>query len=199
MNSKSNILLVDDEPATQFGFARYLTKAGYDLRCVGTLAEAREEISNKRYDAILLDLNLPDGNGIDWVGELRKTQPTLAIVIITGHGDIPVAVEAMRRGADQFLTKPVNMKDLEVFLRKGLELQSLRKGQMARHRLSRSQEPYFGHSAPVMRMLELATAATHNSSPVLLCGETGAGKGVLARWIYEHGSQDPVPFVEVNC
>ena len=153
---KSNILLVDDEPATQFGFTRYLTKAGYDIRCVSTLAEAREETSNKRYDAILLDLKLPDGNGLDWVVELRQTQPTMAIVIITGHGDVPAAVEAMRRGADQFLTKPVNMKDLEVFLRKGLELQTLRRGQMARHRLTQTHEPYFGHSAPVKKMLDLA-------------------------------------------
>ena len=196
---KTNILLVDDEPATQFGFTRYLTKAGYDIRCVSTLAEARDEISNKRYDAILLDMNLPDGNGIDWVSELRQTQPTLAVVVITGHGDIPVAVEAMRRGADQFLTKPVNMKDLEVYLRKGLELQTLRRGQIARHRLAKTREPYFGHSAPVKKMLDLATAASKNNSPVLLFGETGAGKGVLARWIYEQGVREQAPYVEVNC
>lgn len=196
---KSNILLVDDEPATQFGFTRYLTKTGYDIRCVSTLAEAREETSKKRYDAILLDLKLPDGNGLDWVGELRQTQPSMAIVIITGHGDVPVAVEAMRRGADQFLTKPVNMKDLEVFLHKGLELQTLRRGQMARHRLTQTHEPYFGHSVPVKKMMDLAEAATRNNSPVLLFGETGVGKGVLAKWICEHGVREQGTFVEVNC
>jgi CheY-like chemotaxis protein len=78
------------------------------------LAEAQEAVSTERFDAVLLDLNLPDGNGLEWIDQLRAGQPDIAIVVITGSGDIPTAVEAMRRGADNFLTKPVDMPELGV-------------------------------------------------------------------------------------
>jgi len=197
---KSAVLLVDDEPATQFGYSRYLNKNGYEIRAVSTLAEAREAVFSRHYDAVLLDMKLPDGSGIDWVPELRQAYPNIFIVVITGHGDIPVAVEAMRRGADQFMTKPVNMTDLDVFLRKGLEIENLRRGHLLRRRLAKKEfQPYFGQSSPVRKMMELASTAANNDSAIILYGETGTGKGVLARWIYGHGQRSSDPFVEVNC
>ena len=69
---KSKILLVDDEPTTRFGFCRYLSRAGYEIRAVSTLAEAREAIASRHYDVVVLDMQLPDGNGMDWIGELRQ-------------------------------------------------------------------------------------------------------------------------------
>ncbi|MFH0953740.1 MAG: sigma-54 dependent transcriptional regulator [Verrucomicrobiota bacterium] len=200
MAAKPHILLVDDEPTTQFGFCRYLTKAGYEIRAVSTLAEAREAVFSGHYDAVLLDLHLPDGNGMDWVEELRQAHPSTAIVVITGSGDIPLAVRAMQHGADQFLAKPVNMAELEVFLRKGLELETLRRGTSIRRRLAKKEhQPFFGESPLVKKALELATMAAGNDSAVVLRGETGTGKGVLARWIHEHSPHSAMPFVEVNC
>lgn len=104
------------------------------------MAEGREALSGRRLDAILLDLNLPDGNGMDWIIELRETCPHLSIIVITGAGEISLAVEAMRRGADHFLTKPVNMPDLEVFLRKSLELGALRRRTYGFQRLQKRPE-----------------------------------------------------------
>jgi DNA-binding NtrC family response regulator len=196
---KPTILLVDDEPATQFGFGRYLSRAGYEIQAVSTLAEAREAASSKTYDVVLLDLHLPDGNGLDWVVDLRMQQPNASIVMITGSGDIPAAVESMRRGADQFLTKPVNLKDLEVFLRKGLELETLRHGHAVRRRLARRFEPYFGRSERMKKVVELAQTAAANEATILLRGETGTGKGVLARWMHERSPRSATPFVELNC
>ena len=103
--TKSNILLVDDDPATLFGLSRYLKKAGYNVREASCLMEAREVIVSERFDAVILDMILPDGSGVDWIGDLRGSYSELAIIIITGAGNIPLAVDAMRRGADNFLTE----------------------------------------------------------------------------------------------
>ena len=134
---KPSILVVDDEPATLFGFSRYLSGAGYTVKEASCLSEAGETIWTQRFDAIILDLNLPDGNGIEWISKIRESYPDMAIVVITGRADIPMAVDAMQRGADNFLTKPVSMVDLDVFLRKSLELSSLRRKELTRQRLTK--------------------------------------------------------------
>ena len=196
---KPNILLVDDEPAIHFGFSEYLSAEGYALHGVHSLAEAREAVSGRRFDAVLLDLRLPDGSGIDWIPDLREMYPDIAIVVITGHGGVPLAVDAMRRGADNFLTKPVDMEDLEVFLRKSLELGKLRRGHSIQQRLGAKDEPRFGESPAIRKVMELARLAAESESAVLLQGDTGTGKGVLAKWIHEHSSRASAPVVEVNC
>jgi DNA-binding NtrC family response regulator len=197
MNSR--ILLIEDDEGSRFGFTRYLSGAGYTVVESACLSEAREAFLSQRFDALLLDLNLPDGNGIDWITEVREQYPDIPIIVITGFGDIPVAVEAMRRGADNFLTKPVNMQDLDIFLRKSLELGSLRRRCLTHQRLERRDLLYFGESPEMKNVMHLASLAAETDSPVLLSGETGSGKGVLARWLHEHSSRSSAPFVEVNC
>jgi DNA-binding NtrC family response regulator len=196
---KPRILLVDDEPAIQFGFSKYLSRIGYELQTVSTLAEAREKIQTDRYDAILLDMKLPDGNGLDWIKEIRPSSQDVAIVLITGHGDIPLAVEAMRSGADHFLTKPVNMAELEVFLHKSLELGALRRENLSSKRLKKTVQPYFGESPIMKKIFEMASLGAESESPILLWGETGTGKGVLARWIHDRSARSRAQFVEINC
>ena len=193
------ILLVDDEPATRIGFVRYLSKAGYIVAESSCLAEAREAIISQRFHAVILDLILPDGNGIEWIEDLRKTYPDIAIVVITGAGNISTAVEAMRRGADNFLTKPVNLAELDVFLQKSIELGTLRRRDSTFQRLKKKVNPYFSEISTMKEVKKLAVLAAESDSPVLLQGETGTGKGVLARWIHEQSSRCSGPFVEVNC
>jgi DNA-binding NtrC family response regulator len=196
---KPHILIIDDDPATRFGFSKYLSKIAYTVKEASSLAEARKAITSNRFDAVILDLILPDGNGIDWIKELRETCPDIAIVVITGAGDIPVAVEAMRRGADNFMTKPVNMEDLEVFLRKSLEIGTLRRKDLTSRRLEKKVEPYFGESPLIEEVKEFASVAAESDSPILLQGETGTGKSMLARWIHDHSYRNAAPFVEVSC
>ena len=196
---KPRVLLIDDDPGIVFGFTKYLSKSGYQVVDASCLAEAQEAVSTERFDAVLLDLNLPDGNGLEWIDQLRAGQPDIAIVVITGSGDIPTAVEAMRRGADNFLTKPVDMPELDVYLRKSLEVGTLRRSNLVSQRLSRKDQPFFGGSDAYRQALELASVAAENESVVLLQGETGTGKGVLARWIHDHSTRKDAPFVEVNC
>jgi DNA-binding NtrC family response regulator len=196
---KPKILLVDDEEAIRFGFSRYLSKKGYAVETASALSEAKEKLSTERYDAVLLDLTLPDGNGVDWIPELRESRGDLAIVVITGTGEVAVAVEAMRCGADNLLTKPVDMADLDVYLQKSLELEGLRRRDRTRRRLAKRGEPCFGRSAAMEKIVKLATTAGESDSAVMIEGETGTGKGVLARWIHDHSARSSAPFVEVNC
>jgi DNA-binding NtrC family response regulator len=196
---KPRILILDDEAAVRTSFSFYLARKGFAVAEAGTLAEARQAMMSQSVDGLLLDVSLPDGNGLDWIREVREARPGTAIVVMSGIGDIPMAVQAMREGADHFVTKPVNMADLEVFLRKSLELGGLRRGSRAVQRQARKAAPFFGESPAALALGEQARLALQHDAPVLLQGETGTGKGVLARWIHEHGTRDGMPFVEISC
>ena len=196
---KPTILILDDEAAVRTSFSFYLARRGFAVAEAGTLAEARQAMMSQSVDGLLLDVSLPDGNGLDWIREVREARPGTAIVVMSGIGDVPMAVQAMREGADHFVTKPVNMADLEVFLRKSLELGGLRRGSRAVQRQARKAAPFFGESPAACALGEQARLALQHDAPVLLQGETGTGKGVLARWLHEHGTRDGMPFVEISC
>ena len=196
---KFAILIIDDEETIQALYRRHLGLAGFDVTSTGTIAGARDEIQQRRFDAILLDLNLPDGRGLEFLPELRGAQPSAAIVVITVHNEVSIAVQAMQQGADNFLAKPIDMEALKVYLRKGIELGTMRRGQMSRRRTVKLLEPYFGDAPASRDVFALASNAAQNDSAVMIYGETGVGKGVLARWIHEHSSRAAMPFVEVNC
>ena len=194
------ILIVDDEEATLFGYTRYLSKGGYSIETAKCLRDAKTLMSSESFDAILLDLKLPDGNAIEWIGELHSSHENLAIIVITGISDIPTAVKAMKYGAYNFLTKPVNMDDLVISLRKSLEVEELRKRDNIHQRLApQKAEPFFGNSATIQKVIQYANVAAMNNTVVLLHGETGTGKGILARWIHDHSNRKNEAFVEVNC
>ncbi len=196
---KKDLLLVDDDPGIQFGFSKYFTKAGFGVSTVSRLSEAKQQLLARRFDAVLLDLILPDGKSLDWIQDIRRQNPDTAIVVITGFGDIPLAVEAIQRGADNFLTKPISLENLRVILDKSLELGSLRRKDFQSQRLNKKLEPFFGDSPAMRRVLELAGLAAEKDTTVLISGETGVGKGVVARWIHDHGLDPSAPYVEINC
>ena len=112
---------------------------------------------------------------------------------------MPLAVKAMQLGADNFLTKPVDMNELNVYLGKSVELKGLRSKEITRKRMYQRFEPYFGQSPATKKALELAEMVAGRDSTIVIYGHTGTGKGVLARWIHEHSSRNSGFFVEVNC
>lgn len=196
---KPLLLIVEDNEATLFGYTKFFSHAGYEIAAASTLQTAESLFNSNRPDAILLDLQLPDGSGIDWILKIRKRNPDVLIVMITGHGDIASAVEAMQNGADHFFSKPVKLEELDGFLKKRLELDKLRRKDEANRRTVQRADPYFGNSPAMQKIFELASPAAACDSVVLLQGKTGTGKGVLARWIHEQSPRSSESFVEVNC
>ncbi|MBD3320309.1 MAG: response regulator, partial [Chitinivibrionales bacterium] len=193
------LLLVEDDDSALFGYQRYLKKAGYDPRGASTLQEAKEAISQNSFDAVLLDLKLPDGNALQWIPRIKSTYPGISIFVLTGVGDIPTAVKATKYGADHFLTKPIDMDDLKSNLAKSLEYHALRRKKLVQQRLDHKREPFFGTSESVKKLLEYAEVAAANHTVILIQGETGSGKGVLARWIHDKSPRESEAFVELNC
>lgn len=196
---KPRILLIEDEPGTRFGYANYLAKSGFEISEAEDLEQAGQFFSTLQFDGIILDINLPDGSGIDFIDRVRDSSADIPLIVITGAGDIPLAVDAMRRGADNFLTKPVDIAELDVYLKKSLEIGYIRKASSSRQRLARKEDPCFGNSPQMREVLHLARMAADSDSQVLLTGETGTGKGVLARWIHRHSRRSSCNFVDVNC
>jgi DNA-binding NtrC family response regulator len=196
---KPNVLLIEDNAATRFGFVRYFSKEGYEIIEAANLAEAAAALATLRFDIMILDINLPDGNGIDFIHTVRASDTCIPIIVISGEGDVPLAVEAMQRGADNFMTKPVNNAALAEFMRKTLEIGVLKQQQSARKRLEKIDEFFIGESKTMQEMRDMSLAAAASDIPVFITGETGTGKGMLARWIHKQGSRAANECVELNC
>ncbi len=199
--TKSSILIIDDEASICELLSEFLRDSQYDVRAVHTIGDARAAIAERTVDGVLIDQFLPDGKGMDLIEELRAANPDAALIMITGQADIPLAVEAVKRGADNFVPKPLRLPDLRVVLQKALEVGALRRKARASrvlHGVDRIR-PDFGTSAAMRNVMEVAGIAADSDAPVLISGETGTGKGVLARWMHENGRKRGGLFVEVNC
>ena len=156
-------------------------------------------MAERRFDLIIIDVNLPDGNGLDLINAEREAQNLVPIIVITGAGDIPLAVEAMQRGADNFLMKPIDMPALSISLAKSPELGTLKRQSVARKRMEKQQGIFFGTTPAMQEVQQIARMAVDVGHPVLITGETGTGKGMLAKWIHQQGCRAQYEFVELNC
>jgi DNA-binding NtrC family response regulator len=196
---KQDILVIDDEKMQLDIFSQFLTSQGYTVETANSLAAARSALLNRVFHAVIIDHYLTDGKGTDLIDEIRSASPTTAIVMITGEAEVSLAVDAMLRGADNFLTKPVQLEKLAVFLEKSLEVESLRRFAKTRDRLTQRSPIFFGTSKTMEKALAMARIALESDGPVLITGETGVGKGVLARWIHDNSGRHKGAFVEVSC
>ena len=196
---KPKLLLIEDNEGSRFGFVRYFTKSGYSVSEAATLSAAAEILKKQNFDAIVLDINLPDGSGIDFIATIRAHDPIIPIIVITGAGDIQLAVKAMQSGADNFLTKPVDNAALTEFLRKTLEIGELKRNVSARQRLEKTEGIFFGDVPAMQDILEMLRVAAASTSPILITGETGSGKGMLSKWVHRQSTRAKNEFVEVNC
>src|SRR5215212_4521588 len=198
--NKPTILLVDDEPALRFAVRDYLERGGLQVLEAGDLRTARRQVAEGQPDAAILDYRLPDGVSTDVIPDLKAYDPDLPIVVLTGHGTIDLAVQAIKLGADHFMTKPVEMAALKLILDRLVANRRTRKREVARtRRAAPTIEPFAGASQAIGELRDQARRVSATDRPVLIQGETGSGKGVLAKWLHASGPRADEPFVDLNC
>jgi DNA-binding NtrC family response regulator len=195
----TNVLIVDDEENARRNIGDYLTAKGYEVTGAGTLKEARDFINTGVGDVILLDVQLPDGYGPNLLYEVNSLPARPPIIVITGYGDIEMAVDVMKNGAHDFLTKPINMQHLEQSIERAQEIVTMRR-ELAYLRERQSNINFIvGKSEKMKTVIEHALRAAQASVSVLITGETGTGKEVLAQFIHRTGPRSSKQFVAINC
>jgi DNA-binding NtrC family response regulator len=199
--SGDRLLLVDDEPEVRLPIRRFFVHKGFEVQEAGSLAEAVAAFQTSRPDLYLLDYSLPDGDGLELLGRLKGLDPSVPAVVLTAHGSIDLAVKAVKEGAEQFFTKPVELPALLLLVERLLETRRMRQvTEAGRSRRAREAvDPFRGESPPLKRLAEQARRVAQATTPVLIMGETGSGKGVLARWLHDNGPRAEEAFVDLNC
>ncbi len=199
--SKTRILLVDDEPAVRFGIQRFLQSNGFEVEAVDTCERAEGAFVLQRPAAVIVDYMLPDGNALELLPRFKALDSSVPVIVLTGHGTIDLAVRAMKEGADQFLTKPVELPSLLVLIERSLENERNRKSRMAGESRDAREaaDPFIGESFVIRTFEDHVRRIAQSDSPILLTGETGSGKGVLAKWLHQNGPRASEPFVDLNC
>ena len=199
--SRARVLLVDDEAGVRFGVRDFLETHGFEVVEADSVAEAERLFRSKRPEVSVVDYALPDGDALELLPRLRALDPSAAVVILTAHGSIELAVRAIKQGAEQFLTKPVELAALRLILERLVERQRAER----RHAAGSSREereavdPFGGRSAAIRTVAADAERLVESDSPILIEGDTGTGKGVLARWLHSRGRRAKEAFVDVNC
>ena len=201
--TKGHVLVVDDEKLIRVWLEAHLGESGYQVTLAEDAAVARSEFRANPPDAALLDLKLPDGNGLDLLREILELDPNVVPIILTAHGDIGTAVEAVKLGAYHFLEKPPKLEDLLITLEKGLETRSLKRTVSGLRRQAGwrfAGVDIVGRSPAMQRIVELVSrVAASEGTTVLLRGESGVGKEVVAQAIHARSARSDFPFLEINC
>ncbi|HEY4491494.1 MAG TPA: sigma 54-interacting transcriptional regulator, partial [Acidobacteriota bacterium] len=199
MNEK--VLIIDDEESIRFGLTRLLQQAGYVCLSAQTASEGFHLFTSQNPAVVLLDLKLPDIEGLDFLRKLKESDNYISIIIMTAYGTIETAVEALKSGAENFLTKPIDPDGLLVLLKKTLEIKEIkrRSDYLRIQQESKAKSFYVGKSEKLRKVHDMVQLLARNDTTVLILGETGTGKGLFARMIHNLSDRASFNFVEINC
>lgn len=197
------ILVVDDERLIRLALGQSLRSWGYDVIEAENVAEAKRVFDESEPAVVLLDIDLPDGSGLDVLGYIKEKRPETIAVMITGNVDIPNVITALRSGAYDFIGKPVKLEELRVTLRNALETKDLRR-EVKQSRIERARGFSFseivGESPALKKSIDLAQRVAASDVPaILLHGETGTGKDLFAKAIHYASERANAPYLAINC
>ena len=197
----ARVLLVEDEASVRTQIKLLLETESCEVVAVSTVAQGRSQFQEFRPELCLLDYELPDGTALDLLAHFKEIAPDVPVLVLTGHREIELAVRTIKAGAEQFLTKPLELAALRTMVRRLLDARRTTRREQARTVSEERGEPnpFLGESRAIRKLENAARAAAAADSTVLLLGETGSGKGVLARWIHAHSRRSREAFVDLNC
>lgn len=196
----ATILLVDDEKNARNNIGSYLESEGYEVLLAADLKTARKHLAAQEADIVLLDVQLPDGYGPDLLAETAQLPFRPPIIMITAHGKIDMAVEAMKNGAHDFIQKPIKFDRLEQSIKRAQDIVEMREELNHFRRSQREALDSIVINSDIMReVFTEAQRAAKRSTSILISGETGTGKEVLAGAIHRMGPRSDKPFIDINC
>ncbi|MCC6524495.1 MAG: sigma-54-dependent Fis family transcriptional regulator [Polyangiaceae bacterium] len=201
---RARVLVVDDEPAARTGLSKLLAHEGYAVDLASNGAEALQLAEQVPPDVVVTDLKMPTMTGIELLKRLRVQDPKLPVIVVTAFGDVGSAVAAMREGAEDYLTKPINFDELELAIERAIERRDLRTEAENLRRQMRDKdgsglEGLIGTSPAMQKVYRTARQVAAARATVLITGESGTGKGELARAIHHLGPRATKPFVTLHC
>jgi two-component system response regulator PilR (NtrC family) len=198
MSENRSALIVDDERDIRELLVLTLGRMGLRIDTAANLGEAREQLSRNTYDLCFTDMRLPDGNGIELVGEISRNYPRTPVAMITAFGNIELAVEALKAGAFDFVSKPVDLTVLRGLVKHALELNNAERTTPAAPPPEQASR-LLGSSTAMATLRDTIGKVARSQAPVYIRGESGVGKELVARTIHEQGARSSGPFVPVNC
>ena len=195
----ASILIIDDERAIRNNLGEILSYEGYKIDEASDGEEGLKRFSEKVYDVVICDIKMPKVDGIEFLEKARATNPDVPIIMVSGHGNIDTAVEAVKKGAFDYVSKPPDLNRLLITLRNALDKQSLvTETKVLKRKVGKVQE-MVGESAPIKKIKDTIEKVAPTDARILITGENGAGKELVARWIHEKSNRNTGPMVEVNC
>lgn len=195
----ANILIIDDEKSIRKTLSEILSYEGYKIDEAGDGEEGLKKYSEKSYDVVLCDIKMPKMDGIEFLDKSKLVNPDVPVIMISGHGNVDTAVEAVKKGAYDYISKPPDLNRLLITLRNALDKQSLvTETKVLKRKVSKALE-MVGDSGPITKIKDTIEKVAPTDARVLITGENGVGKELVARWIHEKSNRNGGPMVEVNC
>ncbi len=202
MDDAIKILVIDDDDSGRLALTMLLRSAGYEVTSAATGMSALDLIDREQYQVIVSDLFLPDKSGLDILQNVHKVSPATEVIVVTGHASAQTAVRAMKEGAFDYITKPIDFDELKIVVSKALEKQKLLSENMYLRRQLQGRFEFSNiiGTSPVMNLLfERMNRIVKSDSSVLVSGESGTGKELVARALHYNGPRKDRPFIAVNC